>query len=310
MIFLGLKSSPVNLSGSICALATPFRNSDFALDLEAFGRLIEYQVSNGTKAIVVAGSTGEGAFLDSDEFVRLIESAVRIVKGRVPVIAGSGLQSTRKTIEQSCLAREAGANAALVVAPAYVRPTQEGLYRHFREVADNAGLPILLYNVPSRTACDVLPETVARLATHPGIVGIKEAVADPVRMRELLRLRLESFKIYSGDDASCARSILDGADGVVSVAANVAPAAMQQLCVMATKGEIESVKSANAQLVDLHEVLGIEPNPIPVKWLLHKLGICSQWPRLPLLPLSAEYHSRAEQMLLRLGLLQAASAAT
>lgn len=299
----------MNLSGSICALATPFRSSDLALDLEAFGRLIEYQVAGGTSAVVVAGSTGEGSFLDADEFVRLIGEAARIVGGRVPVIAGSGLQSTRKTIEQTRLARDAGADLALVVAPAYVRPTQEGLYRHFHEVANSAGMPILLYNVPSRTACDLMPETVARLASHPAIAGIKEAVADPTRMRDLLGLRSEDFRIYSGDDATCARSIMDGADGVVSVAANVAPAALQELCALAAAGKAESAHVANSGLTELYEVLSVEPNPIPVKWLLHKLEICSQWPRLPLLPLSAEYHGQAGQVLLRLGLLRATSAA-
>lgn len=298
----------MNLSGSICALATPFRNAD--LDLEAFGRLIEYQIAGGTSAVVVAGSTGEGASLEADELVRLLEHAVRVVDGRMPVIAGSGLQSTRKTIEQTRLARNAGADLALVVVPAYVRPTQEGLFRHFQEVADSAGLPILLYNVPSRTACDLLPETVARLSPHPAIVGIKEAVADPLRMRELLGLRSQGFKVYSGDDTTFAHAVLGGADGVVSVAANVAPNAVQDLCALAARGDAAAVQAANARLTDLYDMLGVEPNPIPVKWLLHKLEMGSHWPRLPLLPLSAGYHSQAEQVLVRLGLLPVAPAAT
>ncbi len=295
---------PLKLSGSICALATPFRVTDDALDLDAFARLIGFQIRSGTRGLVVAGSTGEGAALDAAEFATLIEVAGRQNAGRVPLLAGSGMQSTRKTIEQTRLAASAGADLALVVTPAYVRPTQEGLYRHFSEVAEKGGLPILLYNVPSRTACDLLPETVARLCPHPAIVGIKEAGADEQRMRELLALGGDSFAVLSGDDPTCSRAILSGADGVISVAANVAPAAMQALCLSAAKGDVEESKRLDLHLRDLYEVLAVEPNPIPLKWCLHRLGFGADHLRLPLLPLSAAYHAQAERVLNESGLLE------
>lgn len=292
----------LNLSGSICALATPFRVADDALDLDAFGRLVDYQLSAGTRGLVVAGSTGEGASLEGGEFADLLGFAVQRVARRVPLIAGSGLQSTRKTIAQTRLAAEAGADFALVVAPAYVRPTQEGLYRHYREVAEHGGLPVLLYNVPSRTACDILPATVARLCTHPNIIGIKEARAEPERMRELLALKSAKFCILSGDDPTCARAILQGADGVISVAANVAPAHMQALCVLAAAGKADEAGRADQALHDLYELLGAEPNPIPLKWCLQRMGFGADHLRLPLVPLDAAYHARGENVLAALGL--------
>ena len=296
----------LNLSGSFCALATPFRAIDEALDLEAFTRLIEFQIVSGTRGLVVAGSTGEAAALSEDEFVILIETAVRCTNGRVPVIAGSGMQSTRKTVAQTRLAASAGAEAALVVTPAYVRPTQEGLYRHFSEVAESAGLPVVLYNVPSRTACDMLPEIVARLQSNVGIIGIKEAHADESRMRELLSIRQDSFAILSGDDPSCARAILAGADGVISVAANVAPAAMQALCESAASGDVEATARHESILRELFELLAVEPNPIPLKWCLHKLGFGADRLRLPLLPMSASYHAQGERVLNESGSLESA----
>lgn len=297
-----VQPTALNLSGSICALATPFRAADDALDLEAFDRLVDYQLSGGTRALVVAGSTGEGAALDNDEFPALVERAVRVVAGRVPVLAGTGMQSTRKTIAQTRLAAAAGADLALVVTPAYVRPTQDGLYRHFSEVAEAGRIPVMLYNVPSRTACDLLPGTVARLASHPMIIGIKEARAETERMRELLELRSDGFRIYSGDDPTCARAMLAGASGVVSVAANVAPAAMQNLAERALSGDSTAVSLADQALVPLYELLGAEPNPIPVKWMLQRLGLGGECLRLPLLPLSPAYHAQGEHVLAMLGL--------
>jgi 4-hydroxy-tetrahydrodipicolinate synthase len=292
----------LNLSGSICALATPFRAADGALDLDAFDRLIDYQLAGGTRGVVVAGSTGEGAALENDEFPILVERAVHAAAGKVPVLAGTGLQSTHKTIVQTRLAAAAGADLALVVTPAYVRPTQEGLYRHFSEVAEHGRIPLMLYNVPSRTACDLLPATVERLASHPMIVGIKEARADAERMHDLLGLRSAGFRIFSGDDPTCARAMLAGANGVVSVAANVAPAAMQDLSGHAMSADQAATMRADQCLVALYELLGAEPNPIPVKWMLQRLGLGGETPRLPLLPLSPAYHAQAEHVLVTLGL--------
>lgn len=292
----------MNLSGSICALATPFLAASEALDLDAFGRLVEFQIAAGTRGLVVAGSTGEGAALEPEEFFDLVEFAVGVVAGRVPVLAGTGLQSTRKTIAQTRIAGRAGADAALVVTPAYVRPTQEGLYRHFGEVADHGGLPVVLYNVPSRTSCDLLPQTVARLHAQSGIVGIKEARPEIERMQELLALQSGEFCIFSGDDPSAARSIRMGADGVISVAANVAPALMQELCDLAAGGAEEACQQADKRLHGLYDLLGIEPNPIPVKWCLQQLGFGSDALRLPLLALGAAYHAQAGRVLAELGL--------
>jgi 4-hydroxy-tetrahydrodipicolinate synthase len=296
--------SPLNLSGSICALATPFRAADDAIDLDALQRLIDFQIGSGTRGLVIAGSTGEGAALAVDEFAALVEAAHRTVAGRVPLLAGTGMQSTLKTIEQTRLAASAGAELALVVTPAYVRPTQEGLYRHFCEVADKGGLPVVLYNVPSRTACDLLPETVARLSTQSAIVGIKEARTEVDRMRDLVSLRSETFALLSGDDPTCARAILAGADGVISVAANVAPALMQALCSSASSGDAGGVSRLNSQLQELFDLLAVEPNPIPVKWCLQRLGFGTDHLRLPLLSLSAAYHARAERVLNEAGLLE------
>jgi 4-hydroxy-tetrahydrodipicolinate synthase len=296
-------SKTLKLSGSICALATPFRPADDALDLDAFARLIDYQIEGGTRALVVAGSTGEGAALEADEFAQLLAFTVQKVDKRVPVIAGTGLQSTAKTIAQTRLAAEIGADAALVVTPPYVRPTQEGLYRHFSEVAERGGLPIILYNVPTRTAVDLLPETVARLHQHSGIVGIKEAVADAARMTELLSLRTESFAVLSGDDATFVRAMLAGADGVISVATNIAPAAVQALCVICAQMQTDAATLADQKLQALYAWLGVQPNPIPVKWGLEQLGLGSAHLRLPLLPLAEAYHSEGRAVLSDLGLL-------
>lgn len=292
----------MELSGSICALATPFDARGDALDLEAFGRLVDHQIDGGTRALVVAGSTGEAAALDETEYVALLEAGAARVRRRVPLLAGTGLSSTRRTIAQTRRAAAAGIDAALVVAPPYVRPTQEGLYRHYSEVADHGGLPVVLYNVPTRTACDLLPGTVARLRGHGNIVGIKEAVADPARMDALLGLRGADFRVLSGDDPSAARALLAGADGVISVAANVAPALFAALCGACAAGDAAQAQSLDRALRPLYELLGIEPNPIPVKWCLARLGFGDPGLRLPLLPLSAAHHAQAASVLADLGL--------
>jgi 4-hydroxy-tetrahydrodipicolinate synthase len=296
------------LSGSICALATPFGGRDDALDLDACGRLIDYQLSGGTRAIVMAGSTGEAAALDEREYSTLLEFAVARIARRVPVLAGSGLSATRKTIAQTQRARTAGVDFALVVAPPYVRPTQEGLYRHFCEVAEQGGLPVVLYNVPGRTSCDLLPETVARLASHGNIVGIKEARAEPERMQALLGFASDRFAVLSGDDPTATRAMLAGAAGVISVAANVAPADFATLCDRSAARDVAGTQQLDQRLQPLYEFLGVEPNPIPVKWCLAQLGLGGPGLRLPLTTLSAVHHAKGREILVRLGLIEAARA--
>ncbi len=290
----------IKLIGSICALATPFR--DDGVDLAAFTALLEYQLAGGTQALVVAGSTGEAHALETDEFDRLLACAVERVAGRVPVLAGTGTANTRKTIAATRRAQALGADAALVVTPYYVRPTQEGLLRHFSEVAEHGGLPVVLYNVPTRTGCDLLPETVARLRAHERIVAIKEARGDPARVSALVALQGPEFAVLSGDDPSCAQAMLAGAQGVISVAANVAPAALRALCDAARAGDVQRTQEFDARLAPLYALLGVEPNPIPVKWCLHELGFGSADPRLPLLPLSAPHRAQARGVLQSLGL--------
>lgn len=291
--------------GSLCALATPFHEHGTragAPDLENLARLVDYQIEGGTRGVVVAGSTGEAAALENDEFSALVAFVARHVAARVPVLAGTGLQSTQKTITQTRRARDAGADAALVVVPPYVRATQEGLYRHFSAVAEEGGLPVILYNVPARTAGDLLPETVVRLAAHGNIVGIKEARAEPERMQSLVALDGPRFSVLSGDDPTWLRALRAGASGVVSVAANVAPRLMARLHELHVDGRAEDADRLDGRLHALYDVLGVEPNPIPVKWCLAELGFGSPTLREPLLPLSERHHADARAVLAALDL--------
>ena len=281
----------MRLSGSITALATPF-NAAGELDLDAWQRLLQQQLDAGTQAVVVAGSTGEAAALYDVEFDLLLRTAVEFVAGRIPVLAGTGLSNTAKTIEQTRRAAALGADAALIVTPPYVRPTQAGLIAHYRAIADDNGLPVVLYNVPGRTGGDLLPETVAELCGHPRIVGIKEARNEPDRMEALLKFRSGDFAVLSGDDPTACRAMLAGADGVISVASNVLPAAMRRLCDLARSGKPDAAHEIDAQLQPTFEFLGVEPNPIPVKAVLALQGI-GHGLRLPLLPLSAAHADAA-----------------
>jgi len=276
-------ASPV-LAGSITALATPFA-ADGAVDFDAWTRLIDGQLEGGTQALVVAGSTGEAAALTDAEYEELLRRAVARTAGRVPVLAGTGLSNTAKTIELTRRVAAFGADAALVVTPPYVRPTQAGLLAHYSAVAAEGGLPVVLYNVPGRTGCDMQPETVAALAADAHIIGIKEAVADPARMTALLALKAPGFAILSGDDPTAGRAMLAGADGVISVASNVLPAAMRRLCDLARAGEADAAAAIDQALQPLFDFIGCEPNPIPVKALLRHAGI-GVGLRLPLTPLS------------------------
>ncbi|MES1153782.1 MAG: 4-hydroxy-tetrahydrodipicolinate synthase [Rhodanobacter sp.] len=275
----------MNIRGSICALATPFA-ADGALDLDAFGRLLDYQLAGGTQALVVAGSTGEAHMLEHDEFDRLLVFALERVAGRVPVIAGTGEAGTAKTVALTRRARTLGADAALVVTPYYVRPTQEGLRRHFLEVAEHGGLPVLLYNVPTRTGCDLLPSTVTALREHPAIVGIKEARGDRERISALAELVRADFVYLSGDDGSAGEAMLAGAAGTVSVVANLVPQAFRALCDAATGGDQAATARCHAALEPLLQALDCAPNPIAVKAGLPALGLGLALPRLPLVELN------------------------
>ncbi len=284
----------MRISGSITALATPFTAAG-ELDLDAWRRLLQLQLDGGTQAVVVAGSTGEATALFDIEYDTVLRTAVELVAGSVPVLAGTGMSNTAKTIEQGRRAAALGADAALVVTPPYVRPTQAGLLAHYRAVADDGALPVVLYNVPGRTGCDLLPETVAELASHARIVGIKEARNEPERMRALLSLRSHDFAVLSGDDPTAARAMLAGADGVISVASNVVPRGFRRLCDLARAGKDVEAASWDAQLHALYEFLGVEPNPIPLKALLARMGL-GHGLRLPLTPLSPGHATLAARI--------------
>ncbi|MBJ6984098.1 4-hydroxy-tetrahydrodipicolinate synthase [Luteimonas sp. MC1750] len=286
----------MHLSGSITALATPFTAAG-DLDIDAWLRLVDAQLAGGTQALVVAGSTGEAAALTPREYETLLRAAVGRVAGRVPVAAGTGQSGTAHTIERTRLAAACGADAALVVTPPYVRPTQAGLLAHYRAVADDGALPVILYNVPPRTGCDMQPGTVAALANHDAIIGIKEAVADEARMQALLELAGPGFAILGGDDATAGRAMLAGAEGLVSVASNAAPAAFRRLCDLARGGDVDGCAAHAAAITALVEFCGVESNPIPVKALLARLGFGHvDGIRLPLLPLSAQHAATADRI--------------
>jgi len=282
------------LSGSITALASPFA-PDGRLDLDAWSRLLAAQVEGGSSGVVVAGSTGEAAALSEEEYGTLLRAAVAQVGGRIPVLAGTGQSATAATIARTRLARDLGADAALVVTPPYVRPTQEGLVAHYTAVADQGGLPVVLYNVPGRTGCDMQPETVARLCRHPNIIALKEARGDEERWNALYPLAGSDFSLLSGDDPTFVRAMLGGAQGVISVASNVVPRAFAVLCALAAEGRAEEARALDARLRELYDFLGVEPNPIPVKAILALQGI-GHGLRLPLLPLSATHRERAEAL--------------
>lgn len=276
----------MRLSGSITALATPFL-ADGALDLQAWERMLLKQKAAGSSGVVVAGSTGETAALTDDEFDLLLSTAVRLLKGSVAVLAGTGHSNTAKTILQTRRAAALGADAALVVTPPYVRPTQDGLLAHYRAVADQGGLPVVLYNVPGRTGVDLLPATVAQLVGHPAIVGLKEAVGDDRRWAELSPLASAQFSLLSGDDPTFVNALRAGASGVISVASNLVPASFAAICADATSGRWSEAVARDSALAPLYEFLAMSSNPIPLKAVLAAQG-CGVGLRLPLLPLAVE----------------------
>jgi 4-hydroxy-tetrahydrodipicolinate synthase len=290
-------------NGSIVALVTPF-NGRGDIDFTALDRLVGFHLDQGTCGLVIAGTTGESATLSASEFRALLEWVVDRVEGSVPVLAGTGSASTAVAVERTRLAGDLGADGALVVTPYYNRPTQNGLEAHFRAVADASGIPVVLYNVPSRTAVDLLPETVERLAGHQRIVGIKEAVATPGRVKELVSRCAPPFAVLSGDDRSCLAAMREGARGVVSVAANVAPELMRRLCAAAAEGDWEAAERIDGTLQPLFEALMLEPNPIPVKWALCAMNMAGPGIRLPLTELDESHREGVRQCLARLGLLK------
>ncbi len=290
------------ISGSIVALVTPMDASD-GIDWAALERLIELQIEGGTAAIVSVGTTGESATLSVEEHGEVIRRTIAIVGGRVPVIAGTGANSTAEAIALTALARGLGADACLLVTPYYNKPTQEGLYRHFRAVAEAVAIPQILYNVPGRTACDMHNDTVLRLSAVPGIVGIKDATGNLERGRDLIARCPPGFVVYSGDDATAAELMLMGGRGNISVTANVDPARMAALCGAAIAGDAGHTRALDAELAELSRVLFLEANPIPVKWALQQMGLIGPGIRLPLTPLSDMYHERVRKALTDLGLL-------
>lgn len=292
--------SGATLRGSIVAIVTPM-GAEGRVDFKSLEALVDWHITEGTDAIVAVGTTGESATLDADEHLEVIRRIIGAVDGRVPVIAGTGANSTREAIDLTSEARDAGADACLLVTPYYNRPPQEGLYRHFKAVAESVDIPLILYNVPSRTGCDMLPETVARLAEIPNIVGLKEAKGEVSRIQALVDLQLENFAIYTGDDSTACESMLVGASGDVSVVANVAPRLMHEMCAAAVAGDADKARALNKQLAGLHRDLFLQPNPIPVKWALNRMGRIPAGIRLPLIELDASFHDQVRGALAAAG---------
>lgn len=289
-------------AGSIVALVTPM-NEDGSVAWDTLADLVEWHVEQGTSAIVAVGTSGESATLDVMEHCLVIGRVVDHAKGRIPVIAGTGANSTREAIELTEAAKTAGADACLSVTPYYNKPTQEGLYQHHKAIAEAVAIPNLLYNVPGRTACDMLAETVARLADVPNIVGIKEATGDIERGKQIRELCGDDFDLLSGDDGTFLDLMMVGAKGNISVTANVAPKAMSEVCAAALAGDFETAKTLNEPLLGLHNKLFVEANPIPVKWALVQMHKIAAGIRLPLTPLSEVYHAEVRDALKMAGLL-------
>jgi len=292
--------------GSMVALVTPMKagvSPDTGLDYPALQGLVDFHAGNGTDAVVAVGTTGESATLPEEEHCEVIRRVVEYAAGRVPVIAGTGANSTIEAIRLTRSARDAGADACLLVTPYYNKPTQEGLYQHHRAVAEAVDIPQILYNVPGRTACDMKPETIGRLARIGNIIGVKEATGDLDRVGQIRELCGEDFLLFSGDDATSCEFMLRGGDGVISVTANVAPRAMHDICRYAREGNAEQARSINSRLDKLHAKLFVESNPIPVKWAVYRLGLIEAGIRLPLTWLSSEFEAEVEQAMREAGIL-------
>jgi 4-hydroxy-tetrahydrodipicolinate synthase len=288
--------------GSLVALVTPFDQHN-RVDYAALERLIEFHVAEGSDGVVIAGTTGEAATLSRDEHVELLNRAVEIVAGRLPVIAGTGSNSTAQTSDLSLAVASSGIDAYLLVVPYYNKPVQEGIYQHFATIADAVSKPVILYNVPGRTVADMLPETVARLAAHGNIIGIKEATGDIDRLRAIQDLVDDDFMLYSGDDFTVLPFIAQGGHGVVTVSGNVVPAAMAKLCALASAGDSQAAKALDDTLQPLNSALFIESNPIPVKWAVSQMGLIEPHTRLPLTGHEAQYHDAMRAALATAGVI-------
>ena len=290
------------LTGSLVALVTPM-SPDGGLDLPRLRALVDWHVEQGTDALVIVGTTGESPTVTPEEHCQLIRTAVEQAAGRIPVVAGTGANSTVEAIELTRCAKEAGAVAGLSVAPYYNKPTQEGLYEHFKAIAEAVDLPVILYNVPGRTASDIGNDTVLRLAKVPGIVGIKDATGNIERGTALIKAAPADFAVYSGDDASGMVLTLLGGKGVISVTANVAPKLMHEMCAAALAGDLATAREINFRLLGLHQKLFVEANPIPVKWCVEQMGRIQSGIRLPLTPLSQQYHETLRAAMREAGVL-------
>ena len=275
--------------GSLVAIVTPMFD-DGRLDIPALNALIDYHIDQGTDGIVIVGTTGESPTVDFDEHCLLIKTAVSQVNGRVPVIAGTGANSTKEAIELTQKAKDLGVDACLLVAPYYNKPTQEGLYQHFMAIANAVDIPQILYNVPGRTGCDLSNDTTLRLATHKNIIGIKDATGGIERGTDLILRAPKDFAVLSGDDATAMSLMLLGGKGVITVTGNVAPKLMHEMCVVAVAGDAIKAREINAKLFQLHQKLFVEANPMPVKWVLAQMGLIKMGIRLPMVQLSAQYH--------------------
>ncbi len=290
------------IAGSMVALVTPM-DAQGRLDWDSLSKLVDFHLQNGTHAIVAVGTTGESATLDVEEHIQVIEFVVKQVAGRIPVIAGTGANSTSEAVHLTQNAKKAGADACLLVVPYYNKPTQEGLYQHFKHIAEAVDIPQILYNVPGRTSCDMLAETVIRLSTVPNIIGIKEATGDLARAKAILDGVSKDFIVLSGDDPTAVELILLGGKGNISVTANVAPREMADLCEAALRGDAETARAINEKLMPLHKNLFIEANPIPVKWALNEMGLMDNGIRLPLTWLSPSCHDTLRQAMRQCGVL-------
>lgn len=290
------------ITGSIVAIVTPMFD-DGRIDYDSLKKLIDFHVQEGTDSIVIVGTSGESPTVNVDEHAELIRTTVQHAAGRVPVIAGTGANSTAEAIELTRFAKSVGADASLSVVPYYNKPTQEGLYQHFRAIAEAVDIPVVLYNVPGRTVADMSNDTALRLAQIPNVVGIKDATGNLERGADLIARAPADFAVYSGDDASAVALILLGAKGNISVTANVAPRLMHEMCAAALAGDVKTAREIHFKLLGLHRHLFCEANPIPVKWAVQQLGLIPGGIRLPLTPLSAEFHERVRTAMTQAGLL-------
>ena len=292
------------IQGSIVAIVTPMFE-DGSVDWKGLEKLVEWHIAQGTNSIVAVGTTGEASTLSMKEHTQVIKEIIRVANKRIPIVAGTGANSTREAIELTKEAKELGADAALLVTPYYNKPTQEGLYQHYKAIAEAVDLPQILYNVPGRTGVDMANETVIRLADIPQIVGIKDATGDVPRGQALIKgLAGKAMTVYSGDDATAYQLILSGAKGNISVTANVAPKEMSNVCAAALAGEAEKAENLNTQVANLHEILFCESNPIPVKWALHEMELIETGIRLPLTPLAEQYRTPLREALTTAGVIK------